>query len=88
MPPAGFEPIIPASERLQTHALDRVATGIGNPWTVQPVASRYTDYAIPTHYHVVGLRINKKALFQHLFLGDYLMISKQQGYLELNGMWE
>jgi hypothetical protein len=29
MPPAGFEPTIPASERLSTHALDRAATGIG-----------------------------------------------------------
>jgi hypothetical protein len=29
MPPAGFEPAIPASERLQTHALDRAVTGIG-----------------------------------------------------------
>ena len=29
MPPVGFEPIIPASERPQTHALDRAATGIG-----------------------------------------------------------
>jgi len=28
MPPAGFEPTIPASERQQTHALDRAATGI------------------------------------------------------------
>jgi hypothetical protein len=28
MPPAGFEPVIPASERLQTYALDRAATGI------------------------------------------------------------
>jgi hypothetical protein len=27
--PAGFEPKIPASERPQTHALDRGATGIG-----------------------------------------------------------
>jgi hypothetical protein len=27
--PAGFEPAIPASERPQTHALDRAATGIG-----------------------------------------------------------
>jgi hypothetical protein len=26
--PAGFEPTIPTSERLQTHALDRAATGI------------------------------------------------------------
>jgi hypothetical protein len=29
MPPAGFEPTIPASERAQTQALDRAATGLG-----------------------------------------------------------
>jgi hypothetical protein len=29
MPPAVFEPSIPAGERPQTHALDRSATGIG-----------------------------------------------------------
>jgi hypothetical protein len=29
MPPAGFEPTIPAGERSQTHILDRAATGIG-----------------------------------------------------------
>jgi hypothetical protein len=29
MPPARFEPTIPVSERPQTHALDRAATGIG-----------------------------------------------------------
>jgi hypothetical protein len=29
MPPMGFEPAIPESERPQTHALDRVATGTG-----------------------------------------------------------
>ena len=29
MPLAGFEPTIPASEWLQTHALDHAATGIG-----------------------------------------------------------
>ena len=29
MPPAGFERIIPASERPHTHALGRAATGIG-----------------------------------------------------------
>jgi hypothetical protein len=29
MPPAGFEPAIPVSERPQTHALNRAATGIG-----------------------------------------------------------
>jgi hypothetical protein len=29
MPIAGLQPAIPASERSQTHALDRAATGIG-----------------------------------------------------------
>jgi hypothetical protein len=29
MLPAGFEPTIPASERSQTHGLDRAVTGIG-----------------------------------------------------------
>ena len=29
MPPAGFEPTVPASERLQTQALDRPPTAIG-----------------------------------------------------------
>ena len=29
MPPAGFEPTIPANERPHTHALDRAATGTG-----------------------------------------------------------
>jgi hypothetical protein len=28
MPQAGFEPLIPASERPQTDALDRAATGV------------------------------------------------------------
>ena len=30
MPPAGFEPAIQASERPQTHALDRRTIGIGS----------------------------------------------------------
>jgi hypothetical protein len=29
MPRAGFEPVTPATERPQTYALDREATGIG-----------------------------------------------------------
>jgi hypothetical protein len=31
MPPVGFDPTIPASERPKTHVLDRTATGIGTP---------------------------------------------------------
>jgi hypothetical protein len=32
MPLAGFEPAIPASERPQTHVLDRAAIGIGKSY--------------------------------------------------------
>ena len=35
MSSAGFEPAIPAIERLQTHALDRAATGIGQAYKLQ-----------------------------------------------------
>jgi hypothetical protein len=35
MPSAVFEPAIPAGERLQTHALDRSATGIGKQIILQ-----------------------------------------------------
>ena len=31
MPPEGFEPTISAGERPQTYALDRAATGTGDP---------------------------------------------------------
>jgi hypothetical protein len=34
MPPAAFEPAIPASERRQTHALERAATGIDEGWII------------------------------------------------------
>ena len=51
---AGFEPATAASDQQQTLDLDRSATGIGSilmnlgfdPRTVQPVASRHTEYAI------------------------------------------
>jgi hypothetical protein len=40
MPSAGFESAIPAGEWLQTHALDRSATGIGK------VADIHSQYVI------------------------------------------
>ena len=35
MPPAGFEPTVSASERVQTHALDHAATGV-SIYTILP----------------------------------------------------
>jgi hypothetical protein len=40
MRPAGLEPTIPASERLQTHVLDRAATGIGYRGIPSPSSER------------------------------------------------
>jgi len=37
MPPAGFEPSFPASERPRTHALDRADTGIDPSLLIQPL---------------------------------------------------
>jgi hypothetical protein len=48
MPPAGFEPRIPASERPQTHALDRAATGIS-----------YTQYMIARSFIYKSHTINR-----------------------------
>jgi hypothetical protein len=41
MPRAGFETTIPATERPQTYALDRVATGIG-----RKIITNYTEHRI------------------------------------------
>jgi hypothetical protein len=35
MPPAGFEPVIPVGDRPQTHASDRLATGIGTITSIE-----------------------------------------------------
>jgi hypothetical protein len=48
-PPVGFEPASPASDRRQILALDHAATGIRKHWTVQPLASLYTDWDIVAH---------------------------------------
>jgi len=49
IPPAEVEPAIP--ERLQTHALDRAATGIGKKAYTQAIWHKPSDFAgiFPTH---------------------------------------
>jgi hypothetical protein len=49
MPPSGFEPAIPASERPQTHALDRAATGIGRK-TLYPPLRYLTVHTLRIYY--------------------------------------
>jgi hypothetical protein len=46
MPPVGFEPTIPVSERPKTHALDRTASGIGSTNTY------VTEIVISVHSHL------------------------------------
>jgi len=63
IPPARFEPAIPASKRTQTHALDRVATWIGfhsyRPTIILHwfllYQGRDVDITAPTNYHVLCL---------------------------------
>ena len=61
IPPAGFKPAIPASDRPQTLALDRSATGIGgfDPRTTQPLTSRYTDWAMTAQFTKIYKMKNK-----------------------------
>jgi len=39
MPPAAFEPAIPAGERPKTHSLDRAATGLGKTHSLDRAAT-------------------------------------------------
>jgi hypothetical protein len=48
MPPAGLEPAISASERPQTHALDRAANGIGK---LKELHNRFQHY--PTYSYTI-----------------------------------
>jgi len=60
MPPAGFEPTIPGSERPKTHALDRAATGIGgrnvlNPYSLYPEGGE--NYEHNTRYNSPDMQL-------------------------------
>jgi hypothetical protein len=57
MPRAGFEHATPATERPQTYALDRVATGIGFPIGSQLEYRVPLGVSVITHTirHTVGL---------------------------------
>jgi hypothetical protein len=66
MPWAGFEPTIPASERPQTHALDRAATGIGEPHIHLTVISLY--------HHVITIT-NSFQTFYLFFWGKHEPVS-------------
>ena len=53
MPPVGFEPTISAGERLQTYALDRVATGTGD------VTCNYENISVSIRNNInIGFNVN------------------------------
>jgi hypothetical protein len=54
MPPAGFEPTIPARERLQNQALDRAVSGIGTFEPTIPVSERPQIYALDSAATGIG----------------------------------
>jgi hypothetical protein len=60
MPPAVFEPAIPASERPQTQVLNRVAVGIGevkNRHSITPHILNITCLSIQSTLHIFGINI-------------------------------
>ena len=74
MPPAGFEPTIPARKRPQTHALDRAGTGIA-PTTPSPssIMCKHSVSSFPSSSCPVqcagtihgGARVSWHSLFNH-----------------------
>jgi len=63
MPPAGFEPAIPSSERPHTHKIYRTATGIGVQTIYYPLSARgqwrvlvpvFREYRIPVLKYVLA----------------------------------
>ena len=51
IPPAGFEPAIPASDRPQTYALDHTTTGIGPYWLVLLKLLDPLQLSLKSDYH-------------------------------------
>ena len=80
MPPAGFEPAIPTSERQQTHVLDHAASGIG--------AHTYRPYFSKTHLFSnlrlftpidLFLRVSSTK-FPHVFVSSYMFSPSQASW--------
>jgi hypothetical protein len=75
MPPAGIEPAISASERPQTHTLDRTATGIGiiqNIWKL-----------VVLHWNDV---VSSDKIYLQIFWHFFIVISKIDSFFRQ--FWE
>jgi hypothetical protein len=73
MHPVGFEPTIPASARLQTYALDRAVTGIGETQNVLPQYFTFfllfldMKLGMPTVMHIPAMRVRSRQLRNRVF---------------------
>jgi hypothetical protein len=72
MTPAGFEPIIPGSERPQTHALDRAFAGIGFKNLVLLITQSVVN---PSEYHgpqstlkIMGVLLGPQLIFMPFYI--------------------
>jgi len=69
MPPARLEPAIPASQRLQTHALDCAATGIGHLYLAENI--KYMKWWISSILFIICFN-------DEIFLNTLLKLSSPQ----------
>jgi len=72
VPPAGFEPAVPASYRPQTYSLDRAATGINHcyvcrkNWIYARSHTKHTHTHTHTHRHTLGRTpLDERSTWQH-----------------------
>jgi hypothetical protein len=62
----GFEPTIPASERLQTHALDRAATGIGIIYNSSNNNNKFIGGLFKDAVSIAEVLVKSEVIFHHL----------------------
>jgi hypothetical protein len=72
MPPARFQPAIPASEGPQTHAIDRAATGIGSIITSQVSIQQNLSKGYRTQYSLPNENKIKKIMYSSATPNDGL----------------
>jgi hypothetical protein len=71
MPPAGFKPTFLASERLQTHALDRAAIGIGHLSVCRICLSVYLSICLSIY---LSIYLSYLSVCLSIYLSAYLSI--------------
>jgi hypothetical protein len=78
MPSAGLEPMIPATKRSQTYALDRVVTGIGNylPTSNYSPTNPPRSSITTKKYYCLSPPFQISNLESYLFLLDIIQLIK------------